>query len=358
MLMPARSTHTMRDVAAHAGVSPMTVSRVLRDDPNVSDHARTRVLASVAALGYRRNEAARSLRLGRAGGVIGVSLANLANPFYAELALGVEAWANDHDLRVVFADSAEDPAREERLMQDFAARRLDGVIAVPTTNKHTHLDPARLDGMPVVLAASPPSNIVSDAVLLDDFGGTWEAIGELMSQGHTKIGFLGLPGSSWTGSERFRGYSAALEEAGLEVDDRYVRRGKPTVESAMRATAQLLKLGDPPTAIFAANNRLTVGSYRALRAAAADTTLAGFDDLELADLLDRPLLLVAYDARELGRRAAELLGDRLKADGDQPAAGRRVIIPTRLVHYGAPTSRHRDRPDPAARRQPSERRSG
>lgn len=332
--MAGRPSLTMRDVAKHARVSTMTVSRTLRNDPKVSPESRQRVMEAVQALGYRRNELARNLRLGRMDGVLGVSLANLANPFYAQLALGIEEWADSRDMRVVFGDSAEDPQREDRLLQDFAARRLDGVIVVPTSNQHSHLDQARLGSMPVVLAAAPPAGIVADAVLLDDFGGAYKAIRTLIDRGHRRIGFLGLPASSWTGSERFRGYSAALEESGIDVEDRYVRRGKPTVEAAIHSTTQLLKLDNPPTAIFGANNRLTIGAYRAARTSRSDVTLAGFDDLELADLLDRPLLLVSYDPREIGRRAAELLGERLdNPDTEGRSPGRRVIIPTHLVEY-------------------------
>jgi LacI family transcriptional regulator len=313
----------------------MTVSRTLRDDPAVSEVTRDRVLRSVATLGYRRNELARSLKLGRTDGVLGVVLANLANPFYAELALGVERWADQRGLRIMLADSAEDPAREQRLLQDFAARRFDGVLVVPTSDQHRHLDRAQLGGMPLVLATTPPSGIVADAVVLDDFGGARKATAELLARGHRRIAFLGLPASSWTGSERLRGYGAALESAGLDVDERHVLRGTPTVESARGRTRQLLALAEPPTAIFAANNRLTIGALRAVREQDAPTSLAGFDDIEYADLLDRPLLLVSYDAHELGARAAGLLGDLVDdPDGADRRHARRIVVPTELVQYG------------------------
>jgi LacI family transcriptional regulator len=324
---------TMRDVATHAQVSPMTVSRALRDDPRVSPASKTRVLGAVAELGYRRNEAARNLRLGRSSGLLGLIVANLANPFYSQLALGVESHTSQLGMRVILANSHEDVAREQELAQDFASRRLDGLIVVPAGSTHAHLDPARLGGMPVVLAASPPSNVDLDAVVLDDFGGTREAIRRLIHEGHRRVGFLGLPASTWTGSERFRGYCAALEDAGIDIDERYIHRNQPDAATAEQVAGRLLNLDDPPTALFAANNRNTVGAYRAIRASGTPIGLTGFDDFELADMLTMPFSVVAYDPRELGAQTAKLICDRLEHAG-RDQTPRRIVIPTTIIDYG------------------------
>ena len=326
--MPA--SPTMIDVARQAGVSPMTVSRALRDDPRVSPETKTRVMEAVNALGYRRNEAARNLRLGRSSGVIGLVVTNLANPFYSQLALGVEAMADEIGTRVMLGNSGEDVARERQLVHDFASRRLDGIIVVPAGRDHGHLQPA---GIPVVLAASPPIKFEADAVLLDDFGGSWDATQHLIEARHRKIAFLGLQASTWTGSERFRGYCAALEEAGIPLDDRIISRQQRDVAAAEQTTLRLLDLEDPPTAVFTANNRNTIGAYRAIRARRPDVALAGFDDFELADMLSLPLTVISYDPRELGRIAAEVLRDRIDNPQARRAA-RRIVLPTRLVEYG------------------------
>jgi LacI family transcriptional regulator len=327
----APAVPTLRDVAELAEVSPMTASRALRDDRGVSAATRDRVLAAAASLGYLRNEAARNLRLGRSDGLIGLVVTNLANPFYSQLALGVEAAVAERGMRVMLGNSGEDSARERQLVQDFASRRLDGLVVVPATHDHTHLGPGLLRGMPVVLAASPPVKVDLDAVLLDDFAGTWEAVRSLIAEGHRRIAFLGLPAATWTGSERYRGYCAALEEADLPIDPRLSSHRQRDVETARHATDALLDLDDPPTAVFGANNRNTIGAYRAIRARAASVALAGFDDFEFADLLEMPLTVVSYDPGELGRRAAQLLCERV-AD-DSAAAPRRVLVPTRLISY-------------------------
>lgn len=330
---PTTVTPTMRDVAAHAEVSPMTVSRTLRGDPRVSPEMRERVLASVEALRYRRNDLARGLRTGRSSGLLGLVVTGLGNPFYAELALGVEALVAGRGMRVVIGDTAGDLDRERQLVDDLASRRVDGIIVVPAGNDHTHLEPAALPGVPVVFATRPPSVPDIDCVVVDDFGGSRAATASLLAAGHRRIGFLGLGRSLWTGTERLRGYCAALEEAGVAVDDALLRSVAPTGEAAEEATRSLLAGTDPPTAVFAANNRNTVGAYRAIARAGAGTALAGFDDVPLADLFAAPLTVVAYDVGEVGRRAAQLLLDRIDRPAEGPGHARLLTVPTTVRTY-------------------------
>jgi LacI family transcriptional regulator len=154
---------TMADVAKHAGVAPMTVSRALHDDPRVSPSTRVKVLASVAALGYRRNEVARSFRAGLSSDLLGLVVTNLANPFYAQLALGVESLAAEHSMTMLLGNTAEDPGREKELVDNLVSRRVSGIIVVPAGSDHSHLRPSVLDGTPVVLAARPPSGAELDS---------------------------------------------------------------------------------------------------------------------------------------------------------------------------------------------------
>ncbi|WP_222853793.1 LacI family DNA-binding transcriptional regulator [Fodinicola acaciae] len=325
---------TIRDVAALAGVSPMTVSRVMRGDAKVSAETRTRVREAAQKLGYRRNELARNLRVGGSTGLLGLVVTNLGNPFYSRLALGVEAVAARHSLRVVLGNTGEDPRSEREMIADLVGRQVDGVIVVPAGSDHSHLTAEALGGVPVVLAARPPIGISTDCVLVDDFGGARAATAKLAAAGHRRIAFLGNPPAVYTGAERFRGFCVALEESGVGLDDRLVRRGQRETAEAEAAAAELLALDDPPTAFFCANNRNTLGALRAihLRTGAFDggPAVAGFDDFELADLL--PVTVVGYDADEIGRRAAELLMDRLgRADADHDMPPRRVVIPTEII---------------------------
>lgn len=312
----------------------MTVSRALRDDPRVSDETRRRVLAAVEEIGYRRNEIARNLRLGRTNGLVGLVVTNLANPFYSQLALGVEAIAGDHGLKVMLGNTGEDVERERRLVEEFAARRVDGMIVVPAGSDHSHLTPARVGRIPIVLGARPPSKLELDCVLVDDFNGAREATARLIVKGARRVGFLGLPPSAWTGSERYRGYCVALEDTGLPLHEPYVRRAQRTIAAAEEAALELLGLAEPPDALFCANSRNTVGAFRAIRGTGTGTMLAGFDDFELADMLGLPLIVVAYEPEELGRQAARLLLDRMNHRGADEPPARRIVIPTTVIEYG------------------------
>jgi LacI family transcriptional regulator len=331
----------MRMVAAQAGVSAMTVSRVLHRDPGVRPETRERVLAAVDELGYRRNEIARSLRTGNTTGLLGLVITNLANPFHAQLALGAESVIAAHGMRVVLGNTGEDVQHERRLIDDFASRRVDGMIVVPAGSDHSHLRPDELADIPVVLAARPAAGVSLDTVLIDDFGGAHAATARLVEAGHRRVGFLGLSTSVWNINERFRGFTTALQEAGLKVNPRHVRRNRPEVAAAEKAARDLLATAKPPTALFCANNLNTIGALRAIgaagkaTAAASTTAIAGFDDLDLADMLGVPLTLVSYDAQAIGRQAARMLLARLThSQGKTAPPPQQTILPTRVVEYG------------------------
>ena len=193
---------------------------------------------------------------------------------------------------------------------------------------------------PVVFVARPPSGIAADCVLVDDFAGTKEATERLIERGHTRIGFVGLPSTVWTGAERFRGFRAAMTEAGLRSYKRYVRYQESDVSAAEQTVRSLLAMPTPPTALFAANNRNMFGALRAATDTGPPIALAGFDDFELAGILALPLIVVAYDAgraRAGGRPPAPgpgggQRGRNATSARDNPHFGRRVRPGRREIH--------------------------
>jgi LacI family transcriptional regulator len=325
------SPPTLRDVAIHAGVSPMTVSRTLRDDRGVSVDTRRRVREAVNQLGYRPNELARSLRMGGRTGLVGLIVPNLANPFYSRLALGLESALESNGLKLVLGNTGEDQVREQRMVDEVIERRVDGIVVVPAGTDHDHLRPAALNETPIVFAARPPQGIDADCVLVDDFGGARNATRELINDGHTAIGLVGNVPTIYTGAERFRGFCAAMQEAGLPLTNRHIKRDCTDVRSAQAAVARMLTRTNPPTALFTANNRMTLGALLAANDAAQTVALAGFDALEYAPLIDRQLILVDYDSDEIGRRVGELLIARLTETIDSPARPpARITVTTTL----------------------------
>ncbi|MGW1214522.1 LacI family DNA-binding transcriptional regulator [Streptomyces sp. NPDC002499] len=323
---------TMHDVGKLAQVSAMTVSRVLKNDPAVSEATRERVFAAVDRLGYRRNETARSLRLGGSR-MIGLVVTNLANPFYSRLALGVQEVLAEHDLRMLLSNTGEQADLEPGLVDGLIDHQVEGLIVVPAGTRQQHLADA-MRHVPVVLAARPPAGLDTDCVLVEDFHGAREATACLLAEGHTRIAFLGNPPALYTGAERLRGFWAAHEETAVEPDNALIRQGLVDASTAERAVLELLGLPEGPTALFCTNNRISQGAIRALHKAGTTLPLAGFDDFDYSDILGLPLTLVSYDADEIGRQAARLLIDRLGHQDSAPPASRRVTVPTHVVRYG------------------------
>ena len=324
---------TMRDVARQAGVSLKTVSRVVNGEDGVRPDTTEKVNAAISALGFRRNDIARALRGGKRTRSLGLVIKDVANPFYSLIARGVEEVARTNDLLVISGCSDEDPARERHLIRSLCERRVDGLLVVPSGNDHRYLIPEINMGTPAVFIDRPPEDALqADVVLIDNAGGARAAVTHLIEHGHRRIACLvDLPGI-FTARERRRGYDEALREHDVPVDESLIRVGQHDVAGAESAMAELLALGEPPTAVFTGNNRLTVGALRAIQAAGAGTALVGFDDLELADMLATPVTVVAHYPAEMGRRAAGLLCRRMAGEELPP---QRVVLPTHLIVRGS-----------------------
>lgn len=321
----------MKDVAGAAGVSTKTVSRVINHEPSVDRRTAGRVEAAIAQLDYRMNDAARSLRKGTPQASIGLVIEDLSNPFYAILAGAVEEVAQRNGHALLLTSSGEDAAREQRAVRDLLQRRIDGLLIVPAGDAHAYLEPALRLGTRMVFIDRPPEGLAADAVILDNREGAQRAVDHLIAHGHRRIAYVGDPPSVWTTTERLGGYRDALARSGLPIDDALIRTG-PTKEAAEAVTRQLLALPDPPTAIFAHNNRNCVGVLRALQGSGARLGLVAFDDFELADMLETPVTVIGYDPGDLGRVGAELLFARLAGDARPPQT---IAIRTRLVPRGS-----------------------
>lgn len=319
----------MQDVAALAGVSPMTVSRVLGGGVNVRPEKIEAVMTAVERLGYRRNENARSIRPGQRTGLLGVIITNVANPYYAQLQLGAEEVVSDRGMRLLVGNSGEDAARERALVNDFIGRHVDGLIVVPAGTDVAHLRAAAAADIPLALASRQVPGLDADAVLVDDRGGALEGTQRLIAEGHTRIAYVGNTTSVFTSRRRLDGFREAHERAGIPVDPALVRAGQNDADAARLAMRELLGLDEPPTAIFAANNRNTIGVLRALAETRTERArIVAFDDFELSDMTPYELSIVDHDPREVGRGAARMILDRL--GGDAAPEARVLELPTRF----------------------------
>lgn len=313
----------------------MTVSRVVNGRGGVSAERAGRVWQAIEKLDYRHNVTARHLRLtGQPTATIGVLLEDVANPFAAELLRAVENVVSKQDCLVLCASSDGDAARERALLGAFCARRVDGLIIVPCGPDHRYLLPELRRGTQVVFADRPAPTVAADTVISDNFGGAQLAMTHLLDSGHTRIGFLGDLQRIYTAAERYRGYLAALRQAGIEPDEQLIRRDIHSGESAEQATHDLLASQPAPTAIFTAQNLLTIGARMALQTMRAERSVAhvGFDDVPFGELLDPGITVIAQDPPALGTLAAQMLLHRIRDPKGTPET---VEVPTRLLARGS-----------------------
>ena len=326
---------TLKDVAAIAGVSMKTVSRVINGEPGVAPARVESVERAVRQLDYRPNLTASSLRRldGRTAAVAAL-LEDLANPFSAALHRALEEVAHDHDVLLFAGSVDESPEREKRLVRAFTSRRADGLILAPASRDQGYLAYEVPENTPVVFVDRPPVGYEADAVVADNLEGARRAVTHLIDHGHRRIAFLGDLAAIPTAQERFQGYQQALRSHGLPVDPDLAVHGLHDVELAAGAVSELMKLPAPPTALFAAQNDITVGALRCLQAADLQHTVAivGFDDFPLADLLRPGVTVMAQDPTAIGRAAAERLFARIAGDS---APRQTVVIPTRLIVRGS-----------------------
>ncbi|MFC9331257.1 LacI family DNA-binding transcriptional regulator [Kitasatospora sp. NPDC057015] len=325
------SRPTMNDVAAAAGVGLKTVSRVVNGESGVSAAMAERVRAAIAELGFRRNDSARLLRTGRTAS-IALLLEDIGDPFSSALSRAVEGVAAEQGCLLFTGSSAEDPDRERELALAFCARRVDGLLIVPAGADHGYLLPEIASGTPAVFLDRPAPGIAADAILSENAAGAREGVAHLIRHGHRRIGFVGDLPHIHTSAERLRGYREAMAAAHLPVDEGWIASGSTDRVRVAQAVTRLTRGPEPVTALFTANNRVTLGALHHLARLGARPALVGFDDLELADLLTPGLTVVAQDPAALGATAARVLFDRL---GGDTAAARRIEIPTRLIVRGS-----------------------
>lgn len=324
---------SLSDVAKRARVSIATVSRVINKSGKVVPATTALVHQAMSELGYKPNRVARRLRQkGGRRNLLGLIIPDIQNPFFAELARGVEDVAYANEFAVLLCNSDENQRKEEFYLDVMRAESVDGIILPPL---HEH-DPAVLalleTGLPVVTVDRELAHAAVDKVVVDNRRGASEAVEYLVGKGHTRIALIaGRPKIS-TSRERRQGYTDALAAHGIARRAEYIRVGDQRQASGRALAEELLALKRPPTAIFVVNNLMAVGALEAIHErrlrVPGDVALIGFDDLPWADALDPPLTMVRQPAYEVGRAAADLLLQRL---GDRQRPATHLTLAAKLV---------------------------
>jgi LacI family transcriptional regulator len=325
-----RARATVLDVARLAGVSGRTVSRVVAGGSKVSPQTHDRVMRAVRTLRFRPNRLAQGLRAGGVSTTVGFIIGDLSNPFYAQVAAGVEAVLTEFGLTMLLAGTRDDPSLEARTVGAVLEHRVRALLLVPVGDDHAYLEHERNLGTPIVAVDRPAANAELDSVVFDNRGGARNGIQHLIAAGHRRIAFVGSDHTIYTHEERLAGYRHALTEAGITHDPTLVRRDAPDAPAAYRATRDLLAGPAHPTAIFAANNIAALGALEAAHTHASPVAFLGFDDFDYAPMLK--ISVISHDPTEMGRTAARLALGGL-TDSDRPPT--RITLPTRMIHRGS-----------------------
>lgn len=322
---------SVRDVAAAAGVSVGSVSRVLNGSGYASAELRRRVLQAAEQLRYEPDFTARHLRTGRSR-TIGYLLPNIANPFLAAHLSEVERLTQEAGYSLLVG-SSERPARDRELVAFFENRRLEGIIASPSFEYPDKRDcPFSNTKLPTVLV-DRELGPEFDAVLMDHFQGLRQAVEYLLTLGHQRIALFVSSDSLRPGREKLRGYRAALEAAGVPFDPALVYMPNSWLESSRTQMEQMLKLDLPPSALIALGTQLLSGAVHVVREAGMDIprnfSVIGIGTMETLELMYPPVTALRYNFQRSAQVAVQLMLDRIAADA--PLAPRRVMVPWELV---------------------------
>jgi LacI family transcriptional regulator len=319
----------LRDVAAAANTSAKTASRVINGDPRVSDETRARVEQAVRDLGYQPDPLARSLRRGT-DDTIGVVIDSVADPFFASVTGEIERLALERGSTVIVASTNRAPDRERAVLEGLAQRRVAGLIVAPVSADHAYV---RMLPCPVVFVDRRARNLDADAVVVDDRDAAARAVRHLIAHGHRRIAFIGDGPDMDTARLRLEGYRLALAEAGITEETVLECRRDDNTGHAAAHTTRLLGMPRPPTAIFSANTRCSLGVVPVLhRRDRLDIALVAFGDFPMADSVTPAVTVIDHAPEVIGRLAAERLMKRLEGDTGGPET---VVAPLSLLPRGS-----------------------
>jgi LacI family transcriptional regulator len=327
---------TIRDVARAAGVSTATAARALGGYGHASPAARRKVSESARRLGYRPNVVARAL-VSRATTTVGLVVGDIENPFFAAAARGLADVMDAHGYTVLLANADEDAGRERRAVDALRARQVDGMVVVPAPGASPeHLAELVAAGVPLVLLDRVVVGVAADSVLARNVAGARAAVAHLAGLGHRRIGVVSDSPEITSSAERIQGYRQALRAIGIAPEPGLISIGGPTRDDGEAAALRLLDRPDRPTAVFTANNFMTVGALRAARSLGLripeDVALVGFDDLDWTTLVQPPVTVVRQPVADLGRVAGERLLRRLEGDAGPP---KRIRLDANLIVRGS-----------------------
>lgn len=314
------SPPSIKDIARLAHVSHSTVSRALQNSRLVNPETAEKIRRVARESGYRASAVARGLVMKRTR-TIGLVVTTIADPFACEVVSGIEQAANDHGYSVFLADSNADPEREQKVVQELAERRVDGIVVTSSRVGALYLPLLSEMRVPIVLVNNQHPGEFVHSVMIANLEGSREAARHLIELGHRRIAYLGDQFGYQSDTERFEGYREALEAAGIPLQPELAVHGDGKPEEANSAMGKLLALAEPPTAVCCYNDMSALGAMQAIHQhglrVPEDISLVGFDDLFIASYTQPPLTTVRQPMRKMGLLAMESLFQLMSGEGTE-----------------------------------------
>lgn len=305
---------TIKDIAKLAGVSITTISKVINHkDHDIGKDTKNRVLEIIKQYNYRPNALASGL-ITKKTGTIGLLVPDISNAFFSEVIQAVENTAMQYGFNVILCNTDDNEEKELEYLNVLRDKRVDGIIFISTfISNHRGIDELADNGMPLVVVDRSIDNALIKVVQLDNESGGYAAAKHLIQHGHTRVGCITGPLQNRSARDRYEGYVKALREAGIAFEDKYVYEGDYRITSGETAAQALLKEG--VTAIFACNDMMAYGVYRAARDLGLqipeDLSVVGYDDIYLSEILSPPLSSVRQPTYEIGAASASILIDMI-----------------------------------------------
>ncbi len=324
---------TIKDIARRVNVSFATVSRALNDKDGVRAETKRKILEEARRLNYRPNAIARGL-VNRRTHTIGLIIPDITNPFYPEVARGVEDAAQAAGYSVFLCNTNWDRKKELKYLNLLTEKRVDGIVHAPVSKNSSGFEKV-LERLPVVYVGRSPKISEVSFVSIDNFRGGFLATDYLLGKGYWPVGFIGAPEDSKTLEERLKGYKTALKSRGREIDDRYIRFGDFKRETGFDIIKSMIQEGLAPRGIFGENDMLAIGAIHGARELGLsipdDLAVVGFDDIPMAAFPELGLTTIGQPKYEMGKLAFEMLLEKLRKGETSQAEAKKVILEPRII---------------------------
>lgn len=322
---------TIKEVAKKANTSVATVSRVINKSGFVSEKLKNQVIKSIKKLNYHPNAVAKSLKNEKTY-MIGLLISDITNPFFSSIVKAVENTLNKEGYTVILCNTAEDINKEKKYLKELMGRQIDGLIVSAVSDQGDHFQSLIEDHLPLVFVNRTPNGLkTKNAVLTDNKKGGFMATDYLIKLGHSRVGAILGPDTKNTGRERKKGYLKALVENGIDINESIIKVGDFSLRSGYYLIKELINMDMPPSAVFIANNQMTLGAIEGLKnlhiKIPEEISIVGFDYSQWMRVVEPKITTVVQQSYQLGKESANKLLSIIEGQGEQEGSFIKILPP-------------------------------